>query len=173
MKINKRKYLVVFGIIIYLFFILLPHVEISAETDSIIEYGYVLEFIDGYGPEGEPTVKQMLEYLKGGKTFYKLDKRNIKFLFPLFGLKDIFCISIGGKISNIRYSEKVSKKLLKQQAKEEDINLCIVTKDPLIIYSKDLYFFRIYADFSNDANFENVYIKKYPWSKKKLLRSKQ
>ena len=59
MKINKRKYLVVFGIIIYLFFILLPHVEISAETDSIIEYGYVLEFIDGYGPEGEPTVKQM------------------------------------------------------------------------------------------------------------------
>ena len=156
MKINKRKYLVVFGIIIYLFFILLPHVEISAETDSIIEYGYVLEFIDGYNQEGEPTVKQMLEYLKGGKTFYNMGKRNVKFLFPLFGLKDIFCISIGGKISNIRYSEKV--------------NLCIVTKDPLIIYSKDLYFFRIYADFSNDANFENVYIKKYPWSKKTLYR---
>ena len=170
MKI-KKKYLFVFGIIVIYF--LLPHVEISANTDSIIEYGYVLEFIDGYGPEGEPTVKQMLEYLKGGKTFYKLDKRNIKFLFPLFGLKDISCISIGGKITNIRYSEKVSKKLLKKQAKEEDINLCTLTKEPLIIYSKDLYFFRIYADFSNDANFENVYIKKYPWSKKKLLRSNQ
>ena len=36
MKINKRKYLVVFGIIIYLFFILLPHVEISAETDELM-----------------------------------------------------------------------------------------------------------------------------------------
>jgi len=173
MKINKRKYLVVFGIIIYLFFILLPHVEISAETDSIIEYGYVLEFIDGYNQEGEPTVKQMLEYLKGGKTFYNMGKRNVKFLFPLFCLKDISCISIGGKISNIKYSEKISKKFLEQQTKEKDINLCTLTKEPLIIYSKDLYFFRIYADFSNDANFENVYIKKYPWSKKKLLRSKQ
>lgn len=170
MKINKRKYLVVFGIIIYLFFILLPHVEISAETDSIIEYGYVLEFIDGYNQEGEPTVKQMLEYLKGGKTFYNMGKRNVKFLFPLFCLKDISCISIGGKISNIKYSEKISKKILEQQTKEKDINLCTLTKEPLIIYSKDLYFFRIYADFSNDANFENVYIKKYPWSKKTLYR---
>ena len=152
MKI-KKKYLFVFGIIVIYF--LLPHVEISANTDSIIEYGYVLEFIDGYNQEGEPTVKQMLEYLKGGKSFYNMGKRNVKFLFPLFCLKDISCISIGGKITNIRYSEKIS------------------TKEPLIIYSKDLYFFRIYADFSNDANFENVYIKKYPWSKKKLLRSKQ
>lgn len=167
MKI-KKKYLFVFGIIVVYF--LLPLVEISANTDSIIEYGYVLEFIDGYTPEGEPTVKQMLEYIKGGKTFYKLGKRNIKFLFPILCAKEISSISIGGKISNIRYSEKVSKKLLKQQAKEEDLNLCIATKEPLIISSKNLYFFRIYADFSNDANFENVYIKKYPWSKKKLYR---
>ncbi len=170
MKI-KKKYLFVFGIIVVYF--LLPLVEISANTDSIIEYGYVLEFIDGYTPEGEPTVKQMLEYIKGGKTFYKLGKRNIKFLFPILCAKEISSISIGGKISNIRYSEKVSKKLLKKQAKEEDINLCTLTKEPLIIYSKDLYFFRIYADFSDDAVFENVYIKKYPWSKKKLLRSNQ
>lgn len=84
MKI-KKKYLFVFGIIVIYF--LLPHVEISANTDSIIEYGYILEFIDGYGSEGESTVKQMLEYLKGGKTFYKLDKRNIKFFISIILFK--------------------------------------------------------------------------------------
>ena len=38
------------------------------------------------------------------------------------------------------------------------------SKKTITINTKNLYFFRIYADFSNDANFENVYIKKrnYP-----------
>lgn len=169
MKIIKKLGLPVIIIsIIYFIICLLPHVVITTELNSMIEYCYNLEFVDGYNNKGEESVEQIEEYLHGGKSFYKLNNKIVKFIYPILQSKEICCISISGIITNQDFSNKISKRELKQMIKDSEINECKITKENLNIYSDSLYFFRIYAEFSDDASFKNVYIKKYPWSKKEI-----
>ena len=118
---------------------------------------------NGYTQNGEPTVKQMEAYIHGVKIYSIFNNRDC-IIFPILCAKEITSISIGGDIYNALANLPRNESELKKMIQAGSVVVIKESKKTITINTKNLYFFRIYADFSNDANFENVYIKKrnYP-----------
>lgn len=168
-KLNKKYIfftLLILSAVSYFFF---PQIIINSSSDSIIEYGFVKEFYKGLDSDGEPTLKQMLEYRRG-TTIYSIMKSRDHINFPFLYANEISSILIGGTIYNLNDSLNKDKSEIKKQIRRGNIEIQHGSEMPLEIKTQDLYFFRIYVNFSDTANFENVYIKKYPWSKKRLYQ---
>ena len=172
MKNIRRKVCIFFICVFLLTYYLLPKIVITSPKENILSFGYVINYKNGYTQNGEPTVKQMEAYIHGVKIYSIFNNRDC-IIFPILCAKEISSISIGGNIYNEPANLPRNESELKKMIQAGSVVVIKESKKPITINTKNLYFFRIYADFSNDANFENVYIKKYPWSKKKLLRSEQ
>lgn len=171
MKNIRRKVFISLICVFLLTYYLLPKIVITSPKENILSFGYLINYKNGYTQNGEPTVKQMEAYIHGVKIYSIFNNRDC-IIFPILCAKEITSIS-GGDIYNAPTNLPRNESELKKMIQAGSVVVIKESKKPITINTKNLYFFRIYADFSNDAVFENVYIKKYPWSKKELLRSEQ
>lgn len=165
MRNKKRKIRLSFLCVLFIAYYLMPRIVVIFPQKNILSLGWVLEYRDGHTLDGEPTVKQMEAYMNGPRTYSILREREYIY-FPIFVAKDITEISIGGEIYNLPTNIPHNDSELKEMIRGGSIVTKQVSVKPLVIKTNDLYFFRIYAEFTENARFEKICIKKYPWSKK-------
>ena len=169
MKHIKRKSFFLIIIILMSIYFFSPKIIFLSSKKYIKTYSYAMLYINGHDQDGEPTLKQMLEYRRG-TTIYSIMKSRDHINFPFLYANKISSILIGGTIYNLNDCVNKDKSEIKKQIRRGNIEIQHESEMPLEIKTQDLYFFRIYVNFSDTANFENVYIKKYPWSKKRLYQ---
>ena len=166
MRNKKRKIRLSCLCVLLIAYYLMPRIVFIFPQKNILSLGWVLEYRDGHTQDGEPTVKQMESYINGPRR-YSIFKEREYIFFPVFVSKDITEISIGGEIYNLPTNIPHNDSELKEMIRAGSIITNQVSIMPLVIKTDDLYFFRIYANFTENASFEKIYIKKYPWTKKK------
>ncbi|MBQ8680686.1 MAG: hypothetical protein IJ530_13175 [Treponema sp.] len=165
MKHIKVKIGLTFMFVLIITYYHIPRIVLTSSKTTVLSYTYVMNYKNGYDLNGEPTLKQMEELLHGVQINSVLKKRDY-IIFPIFFTKEISSISIGGNIYNCPDDLFYNKSELSKMIKNGNLDIIYENNTPLIIYTEDLYFFRIYAEFTENASFEKIYIQKYPWSKK-------
>ena len=152
MKHIKRKSFFLIIIILMSIYFFSPKIIFLSSKKYIKTYSYAMLYINGHDQDGEPTLKQMLEYRRG-TTIYSIMKSRDHINFPFLYANEISSILIGGTIYNLNDCVNKDKSEIKKQIRRGNIEIQHESEMPL-----------------DTANFENVYIKKYPWSKKRLYQ---
>lgn len=162
---KKRYIFAIFIIVLMIIWYFVPGIVIQTPPNYMSEISLCMEYKDGVDETGEVTDKQADEYVHH-RSIIELKNKKSKWKYPILNHNKIDDIIISGKcfLLDCNNKEELKRQLFEIPSLDR-INY--ILKSYIVINSYNVYFFRVYADLTDDGRFENVVIKKYPWSKQK------